>query len=466
MRIIIIGAGKLGYMVAETLSRDKCNVIVIDQDEKIIAKVNEKLDVLAFCHNGLAAHSLKKLGINSKDLIIAVTGSDEANMLACMSAKSFGAGMTIARIRNPEYFRDLAVSKEKLYIDHIVNPDMSSAKEIRRLLTFSTSKYMDDLAAGKVRMVRIAVDKSNPYVGVKIKNIDKNRNFLVAAISRNGQLIIPNGEDEINLGDNIYVIGSKPHIADFYKSIGKEWVKVKNVMILGGGRIGYYLAENLCKHGVSVKIIERKSERCMELAEGLPQTLVINGDGSDMDLLNSENVSSMDAFVAVTGIDEENVIVSLLAKQLGVPIVISKISRPNYISLAETIGIDAAITPNTITASEIMKLIRGKNVISLFLLLGGQAEVMEFIVHSDCSAINLPIKKLGFPKEAIIATIVRGDDIIIPHGSDEIKEGDRIIVLSNTKVITEIKKIFSIREGKGVNGFWNNLKNFGTHNTR
>ncbi len=445
MRAIVIGCGKLGYRIAETLSEANYNVIVIDRDSAVVNKANETLDVMALKYNGLVGQTLKQLGVNTNDLVIATTESDEGNILACISAKEAGVGKTIARIRNPEYSHDIVVSKEKFSIDYIINPEKSTANEIMNILKGSPGGQLGDYANGSVRMLEIPIEENNPYLHKKIADIDRVGDFLVAAISRNGQLIIPSGNNEIKFGDNIFMIGNKNDILGFCDTLGRKCKKIRSVMILGGGRISHYLAENILSSGMSVKIIEKDFDKCRELAESLPGAMIINGDGSDLDLLKSENIGAMDAFISLTGMDEENVIIALLAKKLGVSKVISKVSRTNYISLVETMGIDAAITPSIISAGEIMKIVLGDKVVSISWLLGGQAEVMEFITHSKCTVLDIPLKKLNFPNGAIISSIVRNDRVIIPHGDDVIKENDRVVVLSEHASVEKIRNMFKVK---------------------
>lgn len=458
MRVIVIGAGKVGYQISESLSRESFDVIVIEKDEQVIEKINDNLDVQTIKSNGFVSEPLKQLGVNKDDTVIAVTESDEGNMLACLSAKNLGAGTTVARIRNPEYTKDWAVTKEQLSIDYIINPERSTAYEISRMLTFSPAGIVEDFAKGMVQMVAVPIDDSVRLAQTQIRNFRDLGNILVAAIIRKGELIIPKGEDTIRSGDMIYIIGHKQEILRFCKNIGKTPRRISNVMILGGGRISYYLAENLHYLGVSVKIIEMDPERCKELAEKLPNALIINGDGTDADLLKSEGIDQMDAFIALTGIDEENVLLSLLAKHLGAKKAISKVSRTNYVPLVETIGIDAAITPSMITASEILRFVRGGRVVSLFLLLGGEGEIVELDAQPGCDAAGSFIRDLDFPKDAIITTIIRKGKVIIPHGNDVINENDRIIILSRTEVVNRIRELFSSKERKQKNGFWDNFK--------
>lgn len=455
MRIIIIGAGKVGYQLAETLSKDLYDVIVIDRDEQVLKNVQDNLDVLTVKSNGFASHIFKEIGLSEQDIVIAVTGSDEGNMLICMAAKRLGAGKTVARIRNPEYTKDIAITQQQLSIDYVINPELSTADEISRMLFFSPAGQIEDFAKGKVQMVAIPIDESNPLVNKRIRDLNNLEDILITAIIRKGNVIIPKGDDEIHISDTIYVMGQKADIIKFCSSIGKAPRKVNNAMILGGGKSAYYLAERLLYLGISVKIIEQDLNRCKELSEVLPNALIIHGDGTDINLLKSENIESMDAFIALTGVDEENVLVALLAKQLGASKAIAKVSRSNYISLVETIGVDAAITPSMITAAEILRLIRGGKILSLFLIMGGQAEIMELIAQPRSKGVNIPIKDLDFPKEAIISAIVHNGHVIVPHGNDIIKPNDRVIILSKSSEVSKVRNLFIDNQGERKHGFWN-----------
>ena len=466
MRVIIIGGGKLGYRIAETLSIGNYDVIVIDQSQEVIDRINNNLDVMALRYNGLVGTTLKELNMTKNDWVIAVTGSDEGNMLACMSSKEMGIGKTIARIRNPEYSNDLVVSKEQLSIDYIINPEKSTANEITRILTLSPAGTMEDFADGKIYMIEIAIDNKNPYIEKKIKQIDTLENLLIAAISRKGEIIIPTGETSLELDDHIFIMGKKMDSYNFCKAIGKTWKRPKNVMIIGGSRITHYLAENLIKQGSSVKIIEKDLARCEELAEELPNALVINGDGSEIDTLKSENISNMDAVISLTGMDEQNVVLSLFAKEFGVNKVVSKISKLKYISMVENIGIDKAVNPNTITVAEVMKIIRGEKVLSLCLLLDGLAEVMEFVVPEECKVTNIQLKKIDFPKNAIIAAIMHENKVIIPHGDNIIYPNDKVVVLSKASEVEKIKKLFNIKDVRTINGIQSRIQNLRYYSNR
>ena len=461
MRIIILGAGKVGYQIAESLSNEEYDIVVIDNDEIAIFRVQENLDVLAIHANGFTATPLKELEINGKDIFIAVTDSDEGNMLACMSAKNLGCGRTIARVRKPEYAKDLAITKEQLAIDLTINPDHSTAAEIARLLTFSPAGQSEQLAQGRVQMAELPVESDNPLIGVPLRDAKQFKNMLIAAILREGEVIIPRGEDVIKQGDDIYLVGKKQDIVEFSKYIGKKPRKARSITIVGGGRTASYLADILHRLGIQVKLIEIDSQKAKRLSEELPHTLVIEGDGTDVDLLRAENIPSMDALIALTGIDEINILLSLLAKQMGTRKTVAKVNRINYIPLVEEIGIDALVTPSVITAGEILRFVRGGSILSLFLLSGGQAEIMEFYLQETSKIIGVPIKDLKLPKDSIITTIVSGDSVTIPGGNDTFKAHDRVIVICKSSEVEKIKNVFIDKdiEGKVKDGLWNNIKN-------
>ena len=399
-----------------------------------------------------------RLGLDRDDLVIAVTGSDESNILACMSAKSLGAGRTIARIRGPEYTRGLAISLNQLNIDYVLNPDLSTATEIKNLLAFAPARRVETFVEGKVHMVEISVTDDNPLLGLSLKEYDFT-GVLIAAIDRGGDITIPKGNDCLKVGDNIYVIGEVHEVAQFCLLAGKPSYKIKTVMLVGGSRIADYLARDLHDAAVRVKIIEKDAARAKDLSLELPDALVVHGDGTDLELLLAEDIASTDAFVALTGIDEENMVVSLLAKKLGVKKTVAKVNRKGYVSIAEEIGIDSVVTPGLISLSKILRLVRGGEVVSLILLLGGQGEVMEFFISPSSHLAGRKIKELKFPKEAIITTIVHQGQIIIPHGNDRLEAGDRVIVLTQFEEAEQIRELFGTGERKTGRGLWDSIKN-------
>jgi len=443
LKIIIVGAGKVGCQIAKTLSSEKHDVILIEKNDAIRQSAQNNLDVLTILGNGANVRTLEEAGIKQADMIIAVTSSDEANMIACMTAKQFGVPQKIARIRNPEYLYANALSREKLGIDLTINPERATAKEIVKLLKSPINvAQVQSFAGGKVQLFELKVEKNFPFLNQKLKTITFKYPILVAAIYRNDNIIIPNGEEKILPGDNLHILIKKDYFLELNEIFNEKPLSVQNVMILGGSRIGIQTALLLTKLGINTKLIERDKEKCEKIAESLPHTLVINGDGTNIDLLKSEGIETTDGFVAVTGFDEDNLLVALLAKHLGTKKVIAKVDRVNYIPILEKIGVDAVVNPRMTTASAILRFIRRGKIISLTLLKEGEAEVIELIVSPHSKIINTPLKDANLPHNSIIGAIVRKDEVIIPHGDDIIQPEDKIVIFALSSDIKEIEKIF------------------------
>ena len=416
MKVLIVGAGKLGYRLAQEMLLSGIEVTIMDTNAKILERVNNQLDVLTINASGVQIDVLKNLNIGIYDLTIAVTSNDETNIVISSIVKKLGCKKSIARIRNPEYVEALAFIKNEMDIDHIVNPELTIAIEISRYLLKKYAFYSSDFVKGRVSMVDYSIDHLPDFIGRKISELKGLEDVLITAISRNGKLIIPNGKSVLEEHDILYLMGTKEGILNIVdqSKITRDKKEIKRVMILGGGKIGYYLAKRLLADGIKVKIIEQDKERCIYLSENLDGSLVICGDGSDINLLEEEEIHSMDAFVGVTGFDEENLLMSLLAKQSGVPKVVSKVSRPNYASIIQKLGVDVALNPINISVSNILKFIRGGKVLSVSLLLGNQAEVLEIIATEDLPIIGKPIQELGLPEGIIIGAIGHEGSTIIP----------------------------------------------------
>ena len=464
MRIAIIGAGKVGYQLVESLVKENHDILVVDTNQDVLDKINDNFDVLTKRGNGISSSLLKGLGIEGWDLFIAVTDSDEANIVACITSKKLGVKTAIARVRNPEYVVELDFMRSSLGIDYIINPEYATACEIIRLLLNTYASYAADFAKGQVRMSEIIIESASVFAGKQIKDLKLPPGVVITAITRSGEVIIPNGFDYIMPDDTLYIMGEKSVVDRVAKNAGAHIVnnRVKNVMIIGGGRIGYYLAKGLEHLDINVKIIEQDLERCKELAEGLDNALVLHGDGTDLTLLKAENIEGMDAFLAVTGYDEENLMVSVLAKRMGAKKVIAKVSRSNYTSVLETIGIDNAVSPKLITASDILRIVRGGSIVSISLLIGGRAEVLEIIPQEGAPILDKPLKELGIPKGIIIGAILRHGKVIIPNGDAVIKASDRVIVFTLDSRVDKVTKLFGCkRGGLGINEFDDSAKNAG-----
>lgn len=451
MKVLIIGAGKLGTKLATAMLNGNINVTILDNNQIILDRLKNHLDVLAINANGARKEVLDELGIASYDLTISVTSDDETNILISSMAKKLGCKCSIARIRNPEYANQLDFIQAEYNIDHVINPDLATSNEILRYLMESYTFYFGNYASGKVSLVNFNIKSLPDFVGNSISELSFMEGLLIVAISRNGNIIVPHGGTVLEENDIIYVIGQRNKIGIIAKLLKESIDKktVKKVMILGGGKIGYYLADSLSKKGIHVKIIESNIDRCKTLAEQLnDNVLVIHGNGTDINLLEEEDLAEMDAFIGVTGFDEENLFMSLSAKQLNVGKVIAKISRQSYINIIENLGIDMAINPVNITASDILKYIRGGRVVSVSLLLDGQAEVTEIIASPSMKVINKPIKNLNLPKGIIIGAIVHDDNVIIPKGDSKIQAGDRIVVFSLLSEVPALETFFHLKGGR------------------
>ena len=443
MKIIIIGAGKVGCQIAKTLSSENHDVTLIEKDDSIRQSAQNNLDVLTILGNGANVLTLEEAGIKQTDMLIAVTSSDEVNMLACMIAKQFGVPKKIARIRNPEYLHTSILSREKLGIDFAINPERATAKEIVKLFKSPINvSQVQDFAEGKVQLIEFKIEEYFPFLNQQLKNISFKYPVLVAAIYRNDKIIIPDGEEKIILGDNLYVLVEKGNFLGLNEFFNEKPLDMQNVMILGGNRIAIQTALILAKLGINTKLIERDKEKCDKIAGLLPHSLIINGDGTNIDLLKSEGIETTDGFVAVTGYDEDNLLVALLAKHLGTKKVIAKIDRSNYIPILEKIGVDAVVNPRIITTSAILQFIRRGEIVSLTLLKEGKAEVIELMVHSNSKIINKPLRNANLPKNSIIGAVIRKDRVIIPHGDDTIQAQDKIIIFALSSDIKKIEKIF------------------------
>jgi len=439
MKIIIIGAGKVGYTLAENLVEENNDVTIIDININAIEKVEDNLDVMCIKGNGVSTNVLLEAGIEHADLLIAVTGTDVINMVCCLTSKKLGVRQTVARVRDPEYADELSLIKEQLGVDFVINPEFAAADEIARTLGFSSAINVERFASGRVIMVELKITSKVEFIGKRVKDIiKKSSSIIIGVIVRGEEVIVPKGDEIIKENDLIYVIGKSSQLYNFCKICGKYPEKIKNVMIMGGGRIAYYLYKILISMNMNIKIIEINRERCYDLSDALPNALIINSDGTEEDVLLSENIKNMDSFVAVTGMDEQNLMSSLIAKKMGVKKIVTKISRTNYIEIVRELGIDCIITPKLITTNKILKYARGNAVESLLKIAGGEVEILEFIVDKNSDLINKSIKNIGILDNTLIATIVRKHEVVIPHGEDTLKKGDRIIVITKQKNISKL----------------------------
>lgn len=453
MNIVIIGAGKVGASICEQLAREGHDVTLVDKNSDILGNSSTMLDIMCIEGDGAMRSTLTEANAGNADLVISCTGSDETNMLACLMAKKLGARRTAARVRNPEYYKQIDFIKYDLGIDVAINPELITAEEICRIFIFPAALKIEVFARGRAELVEFKIDSGSPLDGITLSELSHSFKvkLLVCAVLREDMVFIPKGDFRLLAGDRIHVSASHKDIEGFLRSIGGYREKVKTSMIVGGGRIGYYLAWLLIAAGIHVKIIERDESFCNTLAAALPEAAVINGDGTDQKLLFEEGIEHADSFAALTGIDEENMIISLFAQSSGVDKIVSKVNRDSYIDMASRMGIDSIVSPKDVTSSRMVSYARamqnteGSNVENMYKILGGSVEALEFIVRDeDAFYVGKPLKELRLKENSLICCIVRSRKSIIPNGDTEIRLGDSVIVVTTDGRFNDLKDAFVI----------------------
>lgn len=446
MRIVIAGTGEVGRHLAKMLSSEEHELVVIDNDADSLKVVGNSMDVLTVEGNANSIARLREAQISKADLFISVTSSEDVNVNSAILSKRLGAKKTIARIDNQEYLlpanRELF---ENLGVDYMIYPEKIATREIVGLLSETGSTEVVEFAGGKLHMYVIRLEEDAPIIDMTLREItqgEEGLEYRAVAITRHGHTIVPSGEDTFEMDDLVYVMSSKQGLKKLYKYSGKKKFDIRDIMILGGSRIGRKVAEALGNQHY-VKMVEKDRQRSFTLSNMLNNTLVINGDGTDMELLKQEGLEKMDAFIAVTGNSETNILSCLRAKHLGVKRTIAEVENMDYIHLAENIGVDTIINKKLITASRIFRFTMTDEVSSIKCLTGTEAEVMEFLVKPDAPATLGTISEIGFPKEAIIGGIVRGKNAMIAHGETKIKPYDRVVVFALPGVIHSVGKFFN-----------------------
>ena len=450
MKVAIVGAGKLGIKVANALLEGDHEITVIDISETVLSRISQQMDVMSVNASGKNIRSLKQCGIDKFDFLLASTDSDEDNMLIASFAKKLGCSRVIARIRDPENMKQIDFIKENLDIDHVVNPDYSITMEIYKYLVEKYTLTNGIFSSGRVSMVQFGVRKMRKLAGLSMIEVRKIfPNMLIVAISRNGKIIIPHGQTTIEDCDTLYLIGERSEIHNLHKKVYEKgkYTNLQKVMIVGGGKTGFYLADKLSEFGIAVKVIEKDKDRCYYLSTHLDDVMILHGDATDTSLLDEENIDEMDAFVTATGLDEENLLLALMAKQRGIEDVISKVSRQSYKDLIEKLGIDMALNPLDIVASIILRYIQGSKRIVSSLLIQGQAEITEIIASDTMKFTNVPLNELDLPDGVIIAAIHRGNSIIIPDGTTSILADDKVTIFCLLSDLAELEALFKPKKG-------------------
>lgn len=444
MRVIILGAGAVGYQIAKFLSLELIDVVIVDKDKNNLKRVSEELDVAVVEGEGGSPSVLREAEADKADILLAVTNSDEINMIACLLAKSmFNIPRRIARIRNPEYFyNERLLSKEGLDINPAISPELEAAHAIVRLLEIPFATDVEDFVEGEVKVVGYKVPEKSFLVRKSLKELGTSlgRKLLIGIVERQEKAIIPSGNDALREGDIIYMPLKKQEIAETVNFLEASARPAKRIMIAGGGRIGYYVASAM-ELRADVKIVETNQDRCKYLSKNLKKSLVLHGDGGDQKLLVEENIGDMDVFVAVSNSDELNIMASLLARKLGARKTIAIVNKTDYMYIAHSLGLQAVLSPRLITASTILRYVRRGDILSLTAIAEDKAEILEARVGRTSPLVGKYLREARFPGSAIIGTIIRGGKIIIPSGNDMILEDDKLIIFTLRESIKQVESI-------------------------
>ncbi|MBQ4481910.1 MAG: Trk system potassium transporter TrkA [Lachnospiraceae bacterium] len=450
MNVIIVGCGNVGYALVEKLSAEKHNVVVVDQDKKRIDQITDEQDVLGIVGDGINYQILLKAGIEHTDLLIAVTESDEQNLLTCVMAKrSDKYCRTVARVRNPVYNTETSYLRRELGLALIINPELIAAAEIARRFQYPDTIQVDTFTRGRIELFHIKLEAGSPLIAMAVGAIQQyfKCHTLICAIQRNRRTIIPEYNTTLMEGDEIVISATPKDANTFFKRTGINRHPLKSAMIVGGGTIGFYLASRLTETGVRTKIIESDPERCDRLSDEITKATVINGDGSDEKLLIREGIGGVGAFAALTGIDEENVLLTLFAKRVSHANTMTKLRRYNYTDVTNGIQIDNAIFPGIMTAEYIVKYARSMsgslegNVENVFSLTKSRAKAMEYFIQKESNITNVPLSQLRLKNDLIICSITRNEKLIVPGGRDEIKVGDNVLILTSGEIYNNIEDI-------------------------
>ena len=465
MNIIIAGCGKVGGALAEQLSQEGHDITVIDERSEVVQHVANAADVIGIVGNGASYNIQKEAGIEKADLLIAVTNADEVNLLCCLIAKKAGGCQTIARVRNPVYHQEIRHIKEELGLSLVINPEWAAAMEIARLLRFPKAIDIDTFARGRIELLRFRLEGDSPLRDRKIKHIGEvsQCEVLICVVERENQVLIPDGELVLHANDTISIVASPVNASRFFRKIGIETNQVKNTMIIGGGKLAFYLAKRLLAMGVKVKIIEKDKASSERLCELPPKAMIINGDGTDQELLAEEGLEEAEGFVALTNMDEENVMLSLYAKKMSRAKKITKVSSNTYDSIIATLDIGSVVHPKHITAESILQYVRamqnsiGSNVETLYQLVGGRAEALEFIIREKMNGVtDIPLQDLDLMDNLLVCAIHRKGQVIIPKGQDCLQKGDSVIIITtNCSRLKDVRDIldkpYATRQAKAAN---------------
>lgn len=447
MRVLVVGAGEVGFHLAQRLSEEHQDVVIIESDPERAEHAAQHLDIQTVVGNGASLSALEEASVGKASMLLAVTSHDEVNLIACLAAKRLGVEYTVARISSPDYYeRDSVLSREQMGIDLMVNPERECARETFQLLRNAAFTEVAEFANGRVQLIGLKVIEGAPVAGRTLAELradfEGGYHYVTVAIARDGKTWIPKADSTIEVGDQIYLLAPTTEVKDIPPLAGYPHFELKRVMIAGGSREGQYIAELLLAHGVECTILDRDRRRCVELSEQLPHALVLHGDATDLELLEMEGISGTDGFVAATGNDETNLLSSLLAKEAGARQVLSLIHKFEYVKLVPAVGISAGISPRISTVNAILRRVRRGRVMTVASLSGIKAEAIEFEVSNDSMIAGQRLRDVDFPKDGVVGTILRGDEIILPRGEDILHPGDDVIVFALPDAIARVEALF------------------------
>lgn len=446
MKAIIVGAGEVGFHIAGRLAAENKNVVVIDRDPVVLQRIVDHMDVQVLEGSGCSPLILGEAGIQGADMLLAVTDSDEINLMACTFANLLSPGLTkLARIRNDEYTAYGRQLAQDIGISVIINPEVEVVRTVEHMLRAPGAVDISDLADGRIKLAGTWITAGNPLVGVRLRDLRQKAGelrLIVAAIVRDEVVIVPAGSDEICEGDLVYFVCEDQQLRPVFSFLGNRAGRKGSVLIIGGGNVGLRLARSLEKKSMHVKLLDKSPTRCAELAGILDRAVVLNGDGTDQDVLLEENAGGMDVVVTMTGNEETNILASLLAKKLGASMVITRVNKTEYMPLVRTIGLEHIVSPRLSAVNSIFKYVRKGGVLSAVAIKDG-AEALEALVGPESQLIDRSLMDLGFPKGVLVLCIMRGDSVVIPAGHDVIQAGDRLIILSLGKFIPTVENMLS-----------------------
>lgn len=449
MNIIIVGAGKVGTTIADQLSSENHNITIIDLNQKKVEEAEEEFDAMGIVGNGASHQVQVEAGVMDAELLIAVTGSDELNLLCCLIAKKTGKCQTIARVRNPIYSKEVNFIKRQMGLSAVINPELTAAQEISQLLRLPYAKKVDTFARGRVEMIKFRMNPELHMDGLQVADIISKMkcDIMICGVERQGQVVIPNGDFVLKNNDLVSMMAVPKETAKFFRKMGIPTHQAKSTLIVGGGTIAYYLAKQLLEMRVDVRIIEQNKERCEMLSEQLPEATILQGDGTDKEFLLEEGLMHTDSFVALTNMDEENLMLALLARKYSNAKLIAKVNRIHFEEVVDELDIDSVIYPKNLAADHIVRYTRamqnslGSNVETLYKILDGQAEALEFVIREDSSVTNQRFMDLPLKDHLLVCYISRYGKLKMARGQDMLKVGDSVIIVTTHKGLHDITDI-------------------------